>query len=105
MHSAILILLSEAARPAESAPSSVKIALIGALAIVIAAAIPALLSLRERIPKEIRQRLERESAGDLFDISELHDRIHDLERFIWLLGYDPDTFLRVRETEMDDDDA
>lgn len=81
------------------------VALIGAIAVVLAASIPTLLSLREREPREItrlrhttdaeRHRAEQELRDTEAELEEAQNRVHDLERFIWTLGYDPDTKQRV----------
>lgn len=80
-------------------------ALIGAGALVVAAALPALLSRHERIPREVTQ-LRRDQAterrrleSDKQDAETERDvalaALHDLQRFVWMLGYDPETRQRV----------
>lgn len=95
MHPAIHFLLAEGT---DAASSSVKIALIGALAIVLAAAIPALLSLRERVPKELVAMQDERRLQDI-EHDELDDKYHRLREFVVSLGYDPDTHQRTAHEE------
>lgn len=100
--SALLLYLADGTTADDS---GIKIAVIGAVAVVIAAVIPALLSLRERMPKEIEQlqrisaedrhRLEAELAAAKAETEATEDKLHELERFVWALGYDPETHQRV----------
>lgn len=108
-----LILLADAA---SSSGSDLKIALIGAGALVLASTVPAVLSRRERTPREIaqlrldqqaeRRRLEaseHEANNDRDDMERDRDQavdaLHRLERFVWLLGYDPETQQRLTREE------
>lgn len=80
-------------------------ALIGAGAVVLAAALPALLSRHERAPREVaqlrrdqaaeRQRMERDREECERDRDRAVTALHDLQRFVWLLGYDPETHQRI----------
>lgn len=90
MHPAILWLAETAST---TSTPTVEIALIGGLALVIAALIPALFSLRERIPRDL--------SNAPAEVDRLEAKIHELERFIWRLGYDPDKKKPLREGDED----
>jgi uncharacterized protein YlxW (UPF0749 family) len=113
MISAAWIVLSSAAPPSDNTSDGLKIAIVGGIAIVLAAAIPALLSSREKV-RERRSRREpdlktlvsdaqaqRRAVQKKLDaerIARAKDReeIDRLERIIWGLGYDPVTGKAVR---------
>jgi hypothetical protein len=102
MHDWILALLAD---PTVSATNStnLKIAIIAAVSLILAAAVPALLSTREREPKAMREaRLDMKSQRDWWKSkSEWQDDYIDaLEAVIWRdTGRDPRTFKPEGEPE------
>ena len=80
---------------------NIKTAIIGAVALVLAAAIPAILSTREREPhatKELRL-MSRQQRSDFVklqtDYANALDEIDRLERLCFLNGIDPQTGVKI----------
>ncbi len=100
------IVLADAA----SSSSDLKTVLITAGSVVLAASIPAILSRRERTPREVQQ-LRRDAREERARLTQAEadaehrcqlaearaeaceQKLHVLERFVWRLGYDPETQL------------